>query len=97
LGNYNPTSVNTSHKLFYDRKQLNNDASSKQEESKIKMRMHNHDFKEQNWTNFQSSYAKEFVSHDGNEQNTHNIKKHEGNNAIVLGNHRIPMISTNAL
>ncbi len=30
LGNYNSQSVGTSHKLFYDRKPLNQDASSKQ-------------------------------------------------------------------
>lgn len=29
------------------------------------MRMHNHDFKEQNWTNFESNYKKNFTKPEG--------------------------------
>ena len=38
--------MNTSHKLFYDKKHISTDANKNQEESKIKMRAHHHDFKE---------------------------------------------------
>ena len=70
MGNYNPiTNHNTSHKIFYDRKIISNDANKNQEDSKIKMRAHHHDFKEQNYTNFQSSYNNQYtkperVTHD---------------------------------
>lgn len=56
---------------------MSNEASSKQEESKIKMRMHNHDFKEQSWTNFQSSYANQYgVPEVSSSQNTNTSKNH---------------------
>ncbi len=61
------------------------------------MRMHNHDFKEQQWTNFASSYKKDFGKHEieGNESMGNKVERNnEGNNAIVLGNHKIAMVSS---
>lgn len=63
------------------------------------MRMHNHDFKEQQWTNFESSYKKEFHKHEGSGQQPQansNIKL-QASNAIIFGNDNgVRMISTNA-
>lgn len=66
------------------------------------MRMHNHDFKEQKWTNFETSYKKDYHNPDGainvGQQNqAAKNNKHEGSNAIVFGNDtNVQMISTNA-
>lgn len=63
------------------------------------MRMHNHDFKEQQWTNFETSYKKEFHKHEGSgqqQQANSNIKL-QASNAIVFGNdNNVRMVTTNA-
>jgi hypothetical protein len=46
LGTYNPHEAVTTNKLYHDRKHISGEASKNQEESKNKMRGHNHDFKE---------------------------------------------------
>ena len=62
------------------------------EESKNRMRSHNHDFKEQPYTNFKSTYAKQF---DGKPGSYSGCIKPEGGNAINFGNHQLPMVTTN--
>lgn len=59
------------------------------------MRMHNHDFKEQDWTNFESNYKKNFAKPEG-ETTGGRVKNDDSKGAIVLGNHQMQMISTNA-
>lgn len=46
LGTYAPNEAMTTNKLYHDRKLISEEASKNQEESKNKMRGHNHDFKE---------------------------------------------------
>ena len=58
LGSYNTNSIATTNKQFYNQKTLTGDASKDMEESKNRMRSHNHDFKEQPYTNFKSTYNK---------------------------------------
>lgn len=48
LGNYRPDDVMTTNKIYHDRKGITGEASKYQEESKNKMRGHNHQFKEVN-------------------------------------------------
>lgn len=45
LGSYAPKESMTTNQTFHDRKTLNGEASKNQEESKNKMRGHNHNFK----------------------------------------------------
>lgn len=66
LGNYNPQEAATTHKVYYDKKQITSDASKNQEESKKNMRGHHHDFKEQNHTNYKSAYSGQFTPKDWN-------------------------------
>ena len=65
LGSYYPEDLYTSNKHFHNKKELTFDALKNKEESKIKMRAHFHDFKEQPYTNFKSTYNKEFLGEPG--------------------------------
>lgn len=58
LGSYHPDQAYTSNNYFHNRKEISSDAVKNREEGKNKMRAHYHDFKEQNYTNFQSTYNK---------------------------------------
>ena len=60
------------------------------------MRAHHHDFKQQNYTNFQSSYLSQYTPFEAKYEK-HNGANNEGGNSIVLGNHRIPMMTSNAI
>lgn len=57
------------------------------------MRSHYHDFKEQPYTNFKSTYNKEYSAKEG--ETTRHVKPESSPNAIVFGNHNIPMVTTN--
>lgn len=58
------------------------------------MQAHSHNFKEQSNTNFKSAYAKDFTPKEGDYSNGL-IKPQSGQNAIVFGNHQLPMVTTN--
>ena len=92
LGTYNTSSIPTTNNQYYDRKDLTGDASKDMEESKNRMRAHNHDFKEQPYTNFKSTYAKQFEGKTGEYSG---CIKPEGGNAINFGNYQLPMTTTN--
>lgn len=93
LGSYNPTQSATTNQYYYDPKEINNDALKNMEEAKNRMRSHYHDFKEQPYTNFKSTYNKEFSGKEG--EIARYVKPDSGQNAIVFGNHSIPMVTTN--
>lgn len=57
------------------------------------MRAHYHDFKEQPYTNFKSTYNKQYAAKEG-EANRY-VKPEHAPNAIVFGNHALPMMTTN--
>lgn len=57
------------------------------------MRAHYHDFKEQPYTNFKSTYNKEFLGKEG--QGAERVKPDNTKNAIVFGNHYLAKVSTN--
>lgn len=57
------------------------------------MRSHYHDFKEQPYTNFKSTYNKEYSAKEG--EMARCAKPENAQNAIVFGNHNIPMMTTN--
>lgn len=57
------------------------------------MRAHFHDFKEQPYTNFKSTYNNEFLGKDG--QPANRVAPDNTKNAIVFGNHQLPKITTN--
>jgi hypothetical protein len=58
LGSYHPDEVYTSNNYYHNKKLITSDALKNREEGKNKMRAHYHDFKEQNYTNFKSTYNK---------------------------------------
>lgn len=57
------------------------------------MQAHNHDLKEQPYTNFKSMYNKDFDEKQAVYQG--NIKPDNQKNAIVFGNNQLPMMTTN--
>ena len=59
------------------------------------MRAHFHDFKEQPYTNFKSTYNKEFLGKQG--QTAERVKPDNNKNAIVFGNHNLPKVTTNTM
>jgi hypothetical protein len=56
------------------------------------MRAHYHNFKEQQFTNYKSTYNKEFVPKASDY--TGKLKHEAPKDAIVFGNHRGPMLTT---
>lgn len=57
------------------------------------MRAHYHDFKEQPYTNYKSTYANQYTAKDNDQPHLTHVK--HAQNAISFGNHQLPLITTN--
>lgn len=95
LGNYAPKDTYTTSQVFHDKKTSTGEASKNQEESKNKMRGHNHNFKEQNFTNYHTAYAKQFTPKQSQPQAP--IISDRNDHPICFGNQPLPMLTTNTV